>query len=98
MFKKKVGLDSECNADASADGAGAKNQDKEIADIKRKKMYDVNEYKKRSNRKSLKSKPKIVKKVLVNLMTNTVYDYNQMKKSGTPIKIGKIDKSGKMIK
>jgi hypothetical protein len=36
MFKKKVGLDSECNADASADGAGAKNQDKEIADIKRK--------------------------------------------------------------
>ena len=78
--------------------AGLTNNNKIIiADMKRKKMYEVNEYKKRSNRKSLKSKPKIVKKVLVNLMTNTVYDYNQMKKSRTPVKIGIIDKSGKMI-
>ena len=69
-----------------------------IADSKHKKMYEINEYKKRSNRKSLKTKPKIVKKVLVNIRTNTLYDYNSMKKSRTPIVVGKFDKSGKIIK
>ena len=69
-----------------------------IADGKSKKMYDINEYKKRIKRKSLKTKPKIVKKVLVNIRTNTLYDYNSMKKSRTPIVVGRFDKSGKMIK
>ena len=69
-----------------------------IADLKIKKMFDINEFKKRRGRKALKNKPKIVKKILIDLLTNTVYDYNSMKKSGTPIKIGQIDKSGKMVK
>ena len=79
-------------------GGITKNGQVIIANLKNKKMYDVIEFKKSGSKKALSKKPKLVKKVLVDLLTNIVYDFDSIKKTGTPIKLGKFNKKGKLVK